>query len=93
MPAFDLSGVLRWLAPAMGCFVLMAASLKHPEAVAAGDAERLAFSAPGQSVRGPASSEVANNNVPVTTLEWTFGRPSSSSNASFVRTETNTLTQ
>jgi hypothetical protein len=90
-PHFDWAGVTRWLVPAMGCFVMVTASLSHPQ-FDGRLPQMVAFSEPGQSVSANApSSSFGNNSVPVTTVEWTFGRSSSSNNDSFVRTETNTL--
>ena len=86
---FEWAALVRWVVPAMGCFVLATASLTHPDmpepsaSLEPLSGKQLAFS--------KAAGHTSMNNVPVTSVEWTFGRPSSSNNDSFVRTETNTL--
>jgi hypothetical protein len=90
MFAFDLATWSRWFVPAVGCFLMATATLSHPEMHAMPTGESLA----GQQLAfETASRHTAMNNVPVTNVEWTFGRASSSNNDSFVRTETNTLTK
>ena len=86
---FEWTALMRWFVPAMGCFLMATATLSNhdlqrPSGVAqAMDQKSLAFS--------KASGHTSMNNVPATTVEWTFGRASSSNNDSFVRTVTNTL--
>jgi hypothetical protein len=88
-PAFAWGGLMRWLVPAMGCFVLATASLRQPELrIPSGALEPLGRQ---QLAFSKASGHTSMNNVPVTNVEWTFGRSSSSNSDSFVRTETNTL--
>ncbi len=68
---------LRWLVPALGCFVMVTSSLTDPP-------RRLTSSA-----LSPIAGHV--NNVPATTLEWTFGKPSSLRRGPLAHAETNTL--
>lgn len=81
---FDWASLTRWLVPAVGCFIMMTATLTDPD-VPLPDGSR-----PLSEGRAPVAI-AWHNNAPATTLEWTFARPSSSSNDPFVRTETNTL--
>ena len=84
---FDFTLLLRWLVPAVGCFAMV--MLTHSEATAPaameplGGEQQLAFST--------ATRHTSMNNVPTTTVEWTFGRASSSNNDSYVRMVTNEL--
>lgn len=85
----DWPAFTRWLVPAMGCFLLATATLRERPVRAAGpmgdlSTQMLAFSM---------GSALEHNNIPATTLEWTFGRPSTSSSDSFIRTVTNTLSK
>jgi hypothetical protein len=84
---FDVAALMRWLVPAVGCFVMATATLSHSDspAVATGVVigQEMAFA--------QATRHTSMNNVPATTVEWTFGRASSSNNDSFVRTVTNTF--
>jgi hypothetical protein len=84
---FDLTALMRWLVPVAGCFVLATATLTHQE-IPLGPSEPMG----GKSLAfSKAAGHTSMNNVPATTVEWTFGRPSSSNNDSFDRTVTNTL--
>jgi len=85
--AWRSQDLMRWIVPAVGCFLLATSSLMHAPVNAQGSRgsiseQQLAFSL---------GAGLEHNNVPATTLEWTFGAPSASSNDSFIRTETNTL--
>jgi hypothetical protein len=85
----DFATLTRWLIPAMGCFIMVTGSLRDrpmatPQSTGPLSGQLLAFSM---------GSALEHNNIPATTLEWTFGRPSSSSSDSFIRTETNTLSK
>src|SRR5689334_14437031 len=79
---FDLASLMHWLVPALGCFVLVTGTLNHPDF-------HTSLSARESNLASAVVYGV--NKVPATTLEWTFGQPSISSNDSFLRTETNTL--
>jgi hypothetical protein len=90
---FEWAGLMRWLVPAMGCFVLATATLVEPGAPAAaasfGSLER-------QGIAVSMASQYdfnRKNSVPATTLEWTFGRQSYSSNDSLAGSETNLLSK
>jgi hypothetical protein len=91
-PAFDWAGLFRWLVPAMGCFVLAGGAWLEPSFPAHAASPTVT---PDQylAMADSAHTDFPRNNVPATTLNWTFGRASSSSNGSFVRAEqlTNTL--
>lgn len=83
--AFDWAALTRWLVPAVGCFIMVTATLTDPD-MPTPNGSRDVLS------EHRATMLIAwHNNAPATTLEWTFARPSSSSNDPFVRTETNTL--
>ena len=85
---FDFTVLMRLLAPAVGCFVLVTATLSHPEMRSTDASEPLS----GQQLAfSTATRHTSMNNVPAKTVEWTFGRASSSNNDSFVRMVTNTL--
>jgi hypothetical protein len=83
--SFDWAALTRWLVPAVGCFIMVTATLTDPDM-------------PTPNGSGDVFAEhrakdlfAWHNNAPAATLEWTFARPFSSSNDPFVRTETNTL--
>jgi len=82
---FDLTALMRWLVPAVGCFVMATATLSHR------DLPVVSQTLEGEMAFAQATRHTSMNNVPATTVEWTFGRASSSNNDSFVRTVTNTL--
>lgn len=81
----------RWLAPALGCFLMVAATLVNPQphAVAAQagpwDEQAMAFSI--------AAHHSGVNSTPARTLEWTFARATVTTGDSFSPSETNHLTR
>jgi hypothetical protein len=86
---FDVAALTRWLAPALGCFILATATLVQPDAPARAaslgpvEGREMAFSI--------ATGHSGHNNIPATAVEWTFGRHSASNSDSFVGSETNQL--
>lgn len=85
---FGFTMLMRWLVPAVGCFVMVTTALTHSELPVG----RLTEPLSGQQLAfSTATRHTSMNNVPATTVEWTFGRASSSNNDSFVRMVTNTL--
>lgn len=85
-------GMMRWLVPALGCFLLATASFVGPDAPVATrkgslEEQRMAVSLVS------AATDFNKNSVPATTLEWTFGQRSSSSSDSFPGAETNLLSK
>lgn len=88
---FEWAGAMRWLIPAMSCLVILSGPFGEHEmqipatALQPLEHQRLAFSA--------ADGHSGWNNLPATTVEWTFGSPSSNSSGSFNRTETNWLSK
>ena len=85
----DFATLTRWLIPAMGCFIMVTGSLRDRQMATPQSTGPLA----GQLLAFSMGSALEHNNIPATTLEWTFGRPSTSSSDSFIRTETNTLSK
>lgn len=88
---FSVRDFSRWLVPAMGCFLMVAATLVNPQphavtaqAGALGD-QAMAFSI--------AAHHSGVNNTPARTLEWTFARAASNTGDSFSPSETNQLTR
>lgn len=89
----DWAGLFRWLVPAMGCFILASGALLDvptptPSGPLAPISEQyLAFAADS------GNRDFIKNSVPAKTLNWTFGRASSSSNSSLIQAvlATNTL--
>jgi hypothetical protein len=95
-PAFDLALLTRWLVPAVGCFLILAASVEpetqvRPEAGSLSlSRDRLAYSAMASANRDVNQK----NSVPATSMERSFGQRAPFNNAdSFAGSETNTLSK
>src|SRR5438132_12319511 len=79
----DWAGFMRWLVPALGCFtILIGIALDPTTRIPAGAIgplanQHLAFA----MVEG--HGDCVKNTIPAKNLQWTFGQPSPSSNASF----------
>jgi hypothetical protein len=87
----DLAGLMRWLVPALGCFViLMGMALDPTTHIPSGALGPLA----GQHMSfamAEGHGDCVKNRIPAKTFEWTFGQRSSSSSDSFVGSDTNML--
>ena len=88
---FDFSALTRWLVPAVGCFLILTASVVPPEAqpAEAWSGDRLAYSAMASAHRDINQK----NTVPATSLERTFGQRAVVTSDPFAGSETNTLSK